>query len=450
MSSERPNKRLPWTAGFRALRHRNYRLFISGQVVSLTGLWIHSTAQNWLVYNVLTDSSLHLGLINFASQIPVLLLALVGGGVADYANRHRMLLLTQVLFMLHAILMTVLTLLHGADGRPLITYSLALLLAAVFGIIQAFDLPARQAFLVQMVPRQDLPNAVALNSLTFNAARVIGPALAGWLVAHLAMRSDQIAVGEGACFLLNSLTYIAVIASLLRMKLGKEPDRPRQPPSVRYLLQGVQYVYERPHLRALMGHLAVMACFGIPYLMIIPVFAKDVLQGDASTFGTLMASVGVGALAGGVLMALRATVRGLGRLIIASTVGFSLFILLFAQSSNVWVGSTLIGMAGFFMVMAMIASQTLAQTLVSEDVRGRVMSIYSMIAIGMLPFGSLLSGVLADQLNVRWAFTINALVCLGSTAYFGVRLPHLRKAAHATQEFQRAMDAEKQVLSNSQ
>jgi len=450
MQQQPPKPRLALTAGFRALRHRNYRLFISGQVVSLTGLWIHSTALNWLVYNVLTDSSLELGLVNFASQIPVLLLALVGGGVADYANRYKLIVTTQILFMLHAIVMTVLTLWHRPDGLPVITYSLTLLLSVVFGVIQAFDLPARQAFLLQMVPKEDLQNAVALNSLTFNAARIIGPALAGWLVAYISLRDkNHVALGEGACFLLNSLTYIAVIVSLLRMDVPKDSGKPKEPPSFNYLMQGLLYVYAKRHLRALFAHLAIMAFFGITYLMIIPVFAKDILKGDASILGTLMASVGMGALGGGVIMAMRTSVRGLGHLMVVSTGAFSLFVLLFAFSNSVITGSILIGIAGFCMVMTMIASQTLAQMLVVEDMRGRVMSIYSMISIGMLPFGSLLSGALADQLNVRWAFAINASVCLATTAYFAIRLPSLRHAAHASTEYKLAISAEVAALARN-
>lgn len=434
-----PKRNLP--GALRALRHGNYRLFIIGQVISFTGSWIQSTALGWLVYNLLTKSSFKLGLMNFALQVPVLFLGLYAGALADTVNRHRMLLITQGLFMVQSAALAVLTLVHHDSQMPLITFNLVMILATVAGILQAFDLPARQAFLLEMVPREDLQNAVALNSLTFNAARVIGPAVAGAIVAYVTrVHPSRLALGEGVCFAINTVTYIAVLSSLLRMKLPDSAYAPAASGARRgsYLVEGVQYVRNEPHLRALMLHLMMMALFGIPYLMIIPVFAKEVLQGGADIFGTLMASVGAGALAGGALMAMRPSVRGLGRHMALSTAGFSCFLLILALSSSTVTAMVLLALAGFCMVMAMISSQTLTQMLTRENLRGRVMSIYAMISVGFLPFGSLLSGSLAEHLGVRWALAINAGMCLLTSGLFVLYLPRLRAYVHQTDEWKSA------------
>ncbi|MGI8908615.1 MAG: MFS transporter [Candidatus Sumerlaeaceae bacterium] len=439
--SERPRWRgLPIPGLLRALRHRNYRLFIAGQIVSLVGNWIQGTALNWLVLNVLMASSFQLGVFNFALQVPVLLLGLFAGALVDTVNRHRLLLVTQGLFMVHAVVLAVLTLLHHGSGAPLLTYPLAVGLAFVSGVLQAFDLPARSAFLLQMVPREDLQNAVALNSLTFNGARVIGPALAGTLLAWFSRAySDRLGFGEGLCFVMNAVSYIAVLLSLLQMRVEAPPADRKADYSPRYLLDGIRYVAARPHIAGLLLHLTIMALFGIPYLLLIPVFAREVLHGDASVFGRLMASIGIGALAGGVIMAMRKGVRGLGRHMTASTAAFAICILVFARMDFLWSASLAIGAAGFSMVMAMIGSQTLAQTLVAENVRGRVLSLYTMISVGMLPFGSLISGALAQYFGVRTAFTINGAVCLLTALGFSLTLPRLRAWAHATEEYQQAV-----------
>jgi MFS family permease len=429
----------PFPESLRALRNRNYRLFIAGQVVSFIGSWAQSTALNWLILNVLMANSFQLGVFNFALQIPVLLLGILAGGVADRHNRHRLIVITQCVLMVHATALALLTLLHNRSGAPLLTYSMTLILAFISGVVQAFDLPARSAFLPQMVPPADLQNAVALNSLSFNAARVVGPAVAGGMLAWFARHyPDRPARGEAICFVFNALSYVAVLISLLRMKVDARPPAEHSSYSAAYLLGGMHYIFERTHIAGLFIHLVVMALFGIPYLLIIPVFAKEVLHGNASTFGQLMAAVGAGALLGGAIMAMRKSVRGLGRNMVFTSCGFSLLILLFARTGNLWTASVVIGAAGFCMVMTMIGSQTLAQTLVGEEIRGRVLSIYTMISVGMLPFGSLISGALAQHFGVRNAFTINGVVCLLTAAVFALSLPRLRASARATPEYQAA------------
>lgn len=425
----------------RALRHRNYRLFISGQLVSLTGSWVQNTALGWLVYNVLTHSSTYLGWFNFAWQIPVLVLGLFAGALADSVNRHRLIIMTQFCFMVHAIILTVMTLTHGEGGLPWITYSGTLILALCSGIFQAFDMPARQAFLLQMVPARDLSNAVALNSLTFNIARIVGPSIAGAVIATFeSMHPERLALGEGVCFLLNTLTYSAVLWSLFQMRVPQAPvTKVGASERFRYMTDGVRYVKRHQHVRALMTHLVFMALFGIPYLILIPVYAREVLGGQATEFGTLMTAVGVGAVAGGIIMTRRKSIKGLGSHMGRCVFGVVLMLVLLSLNRNYTLAILLLAVAGFFMVMAMIASQTLVQTVLPEDIRGRVMSIYSMISVGCLPFGSLLSGSMAENFGVGRTFQINAVVCAVVTAYFTARLPVLRQSALRTREYRQAI-----------
>jgi MFS family permease len=342
--------------------------------------------------------------------------------------------------MINSLTFSVLTLLHGSDGKPLIAYWSAVLLATSAGIIRSFDLPARQAFLLEMVPHEDLQNAIALNSLTFNGARVIGPALAGAIVAYFDRTSSgHVAFGEGMCFLIDGLSFLAVLTSLIKMKLAPQVKRKKPANTQKYLLDGLKYVRTRPHLYSIMIHLMFMALFGIPYLMIIPVYAKEVLHGDALTFGKLMTAVGIGAVVGGTRMALRKSVKGLGTYIMVCTFGFSVTLTSLSLIHHEWMSFALLGVAGFFMVMAMIASQTLTQTLVPEQLRGRVMSLYSMISVGVLPFGSLFSGSLAERFGVNHAFQVDAAMCAVAATYFAIRLPKLRASARATDEYKRAI-----------
>ncbi len=426
-----------------ALQYPNYRLFISGQIVSLTGAWIQNTALSWLVYNLLTQSSFYLGLLNFAAQIPILILGLVAGAVADSTNRRRLLIWTESLFMLESFALAWLTLTHNIDGIPLITFGSALGLATFSGVLHAFDLPARQAFLLEMVPRHQLQNAIALNSLTFNCARIIGPSIAGVLIAQMGqLRPNQKGFGEGMCFLIGALSISAVLYSLFRMNIKSVPSPPVTDSRFKYLTDGFRYVRHQPHVRALMLHLMAMAFFGIPYLIIMPVYAREVLLGSANVYGSLMTAVGIGAVCGGVLMTRRRSIKGMGSHMSRCVFGFTLALLLLSFNSSFVIALGLLAIAGFFMVMAMIGSQTLVQTLIPEDIRGRVMSIYTMISVGCLPLGSLLSGAVAEQYGVRWMLAGNAVICALSTTYFTWRLPVLRKHAMATSEYRAAIGAD--------
>ncbi len=448
MQADPDQKRRAWKIpnSLRALRYPNYRLFISGQIISLTGSWIHNTALAWLVYNLLTQSSFYLGLLNFALQIPVLLLGLLAGAMADMVNRHRLLMITQALFMVDSALLAWLTLTHGPDGLPLITFWSALALATFSGVLKAFDLPARQAFLLEMIPRHELTNAVALNSLTFNMARVIGPSIAGIVIAEVGkLRPHQKGFGEGICFALDALTFLAVLYSLSRMKITAKHRPPENGKRLTYLLDGLTFVRTHHHVKALLLHLAIMSVFAVPYLMMIPVYAREVLAGAATEYGRLMTAVGAGAVIGGIVMTRRKTVKGLGSHMSRCVFGFCITLILLSQNTSFLPALALMATAGFFMVMAMISSQTLVQTVLPEQIRGRVMSIYGMISVGFLPLGSLLSGAIAENWGVQNLFLLNATICTIATTYFVLKLPALRQSALASPEYQAALATETQT-----
>lgn len=405
---------------------------------------MQQTALQWLVFAILTDSAWILGKFNFLAQLPILLLGLLAGALADAVNRHRVIVCTQALMMVYAAALAVLTLLRGSDGLPLITIEAILLLAVFNGVVQAFDLPARQAFLHQLVPKPDLPNAVALNSLTFNTTRILGPALAGSLAAVVhRLYPGRPGLGEGVCFALNAVSFLAVLISLLRMDPVATPERKAAETRTAYLLEGIRYVRRNPHLMGLNIFVGIIAVFALPYLMLTVVYAKNVVQGGVDVFGYLNASIGVGAIAGGLLLVRRNRIRGLGKVIALSTGAFSIMILLLAWNPfGFWAACPLIGLAGFSMVIAMISSQTLLQTLVAEEVRGRVMSLYTMLNVGLMPFGSLFSGWLTEHLGVRITLAVNATACLVTVIYFLVKLPALRRAAQATPEYRQAVAGE--------
>lgn len=398
--------------GLRALRHRNFRLFLGGQIVSLTGTWMQQVALGWLVYR-LTRSPLLLGLVGFAGQIPSLFLAPLAGVWADRWNRHRMVVATQALSMLQALLLALLVL----GGAVRIWHVLALSLFA--GLVNAVDVPARQSLLVQLVGgRDDLPNAIALNSSTFNAARLVGPTVAGVLIARL---------GEGLVFLVNGLSYVAVIVALFAMRLPP----PVGPPAARgsvwpTLKEGLRYVTGFAPIRSILLLVALVSLAGVPYTVLMPVFAGDVLRGDAHTFGFLMGAVGVGALAGALLLAARRSVRGLGRLVAVATAVFGAALLGFSWSRHLATSLPLLFGCGFGLMVQMAASNTILQTLVDDDKRGRVMSFYAMAFMGTLPLGSLLAGALATRMGVPATLRLGGVLCLIGAAAFARALPALR------------------------
>jgi len=410
----------------RALTHRNFQLFFSGQLISLIGTWMQTVAQSWLVYRI-TKSSLLLGSVGFASQIPVFLIAPIGGMVADRVNRHRVVIATQTASMILAFILATLTLLN------IVTVSEIFVLAALLGVVNAFDIPGRQSFLVDMVGRDDLMNAIALNSSMFNGARVIGPAIAGILVAK---------IGEGWCFFANGVSYIAVIIGLLLMKI-ECTRRSKSDSPLADILEGFRWASHTGPIRMLLLLLGLVSLVGMPYTVLMPVFADRVLHGGASgvaaflhakdpgavRLGVLMGATGVGALLGALTLALRSGVKGLGRLIVITCAGFGLSLIVFAASKSFWLSATLLIPVGFCIMLQMACSNTLIQTMVPDVLRGRVMSVYSMMFMGMAPFGALLGGALADRLGAPWTVAIGGAASIVGAILFGRKLSVFRGEA---------------------
>jgi len=394
------------------LAHRNFQLFFGGQLISLIGTWMQTVAQSWLVYR-LTGSSVLLGSVGFASQIPVFLASPVGGIVADRYNRHRVVIATQAASMVLACVLAVLTLTHT------VTIPEIFVLAAVLGIVNAFDLPARQSFLVEMVGKEDLMNAIALNSSMFNGARIIGPAVAGILVAK---------IGEGWCFLANALSYIAVIIGLLMMRVPHRAE-PAAVSGFTHVMEGFRFVRNTAPIRAILLLLGLVSLVAMPYSVLMPIFADRILHGGARGLGILMGSTGVGALLGALTLATRTSVYGLGRWITFACTGFSVTLIAFALSRNFWLSTALLVPVGFCMMLQMSSSNTLIQAMVPDHLRGRVMSVYAMMFMGMAPIGALLGGALADRLGAPVTVSLGAVACLGGAAIFGMRLPKIRAEA---------------------
>jgi MFS family permease len=398
---------------WRALRHRNFRLFFSGQSVSLIGTWMTRIATGWLVYR-LTGSALLLGLVGFVGQIPTFLLAPFAGVWVDRLNRRNVLLWTQVLAAVQSLLLAGLTL----SGR--ITIWEVLVLSAFQGLINAFDMPGRQAFMVQMVEdRQDLGNAIAINSSMVNMARLVGPSLAGIVIA---------AFGEGYCFLIDGLSYFAVIASLALMSIEPRPRRSGPAASMlEQLKEGWVYVSGFPPVRTILLLFALVSLMGMPYVVLMPIFAAQVLHGGPHTLGMLMGASGVGALVSALSLAVRKTVLGLGRMIPIAAASFGTGLVLFGLSQSLWFSMLLMLVTGFGMMQGMAASNTIIQTIVPEDRRGRVMSYYTMAFVGMAPFGSLLAGGLAHKLGAPHTVMITGTVVILGAIWFATRLPKIRK-----------------------
>ncbi|MGH9565262.1 MAG: MFS transporter, partial [Candidatus Angelobacter sp.] len=396
----------------RALRHRNYRLFFGGQSVSLIGTWMTRIATSWLVYR-LTHSAMLLGIVGFAGQIPVFIFAPFAGVWVDRWNRHRVLLATQALAMLQSFALAALAL----TGR--ITAWDIIWLSAFQGLINAFDMPARQAFVVEMVDdRRDLGNAIALNSSMVNMARLIGPSVAGIIIA---------AVGEGYCFLIDGISYIAVIASLLLMRLGAFVPLRRNVNTLADLKEGWQYVTGFAPVRYVLLLLAVASLMGMPYMVLMPIFAGNILHGGAHTLGFLMGATGVGALTGAVILAARKTVIGLGRLIVFASALFGAGLVAFASSRLLWLSLVMMFFVGFGMMQHMASSNTILQTITPDDKRGRVMSYYTVAIVGMMPFGSLLSGALAARMGAPATLALGGACCMFAAGLFAFRLNRIRQ-----------------------
>ncbi len=397
---------------FRALTSRNYRLFFFGQSVSLIGTWMQQVAMSWLVYR-LTGSALLLGTVGFTSQIPTFLVAPFAGVLADRSNRRRLLLITQSLAMAQAFLLAYFVL----SGSIRVWH--ILLLSLLLGVVNGFDIPIRQAFVIEMVEdKQRLPNAIALNSSMVNAARLIGPSVAGLLISVL---------GEGACFLLNGLSYLAVLGSLLAMRVAPRPARASRGSLLYELREGVKYALGSEPIRAILLLMALMSLMGMPYAVLMPVFAKEVLHGGPHTYGFLMAAAGVGALCGTVYLASRRSVVGLGRLISIACALFGAGVACFALSSVLWISLCSLFFCGFGAMVQVSGSNTILQTIVDDDKRGRVMSFFTMSFMGMTPFGALCAGAVAGRIGAPLTVQIGGLACLAGSLFFAAWLPSFRE-----------------------
>jgi MFS family permease len=398
----------------RSLRHRNYRLFFAGQTISLIGTWLTRVATSWLVYR-LTHSALLLGTVGFAGQIPTFILAPFAGVWVDRWNRHRVLVATQVLAMVQSALLAFFAL------RGTITVMDVLVLSTFQGAINAFDMPARQAFVVQMIEdRADLPNAIAMNSSMVNAARLIGPSVGGVLIA---------AVGEGWCFAIDAVSYLAVIASLFAMRVAPQKRREIKTHVWADLHEGFRYIAGSAPIRAVLSLLALVSLMGMPYTVLMPIFASSVLHGGPHTLGSLMAASGLGALVGALYLASRTTVLGLGRIVALAAAAFGLGLLLFSQSRWLVLSLPLMFLTGMGMMVQMASSNTILQTIVEEDKRGRVMSFYAMAFVGSAPFGSLLAGGLAQRVGAPQTLLFGGACCVAGALAFTRALPRLRELA---------------------
>ena len=404
-----------WKFALRALRHRNYRLFFTGQTVSLIGTWMTQIATSWLVYR-LTGSAWLLGIVGFASRIPTFVLGPFAGVWVDRWDRHRTLVVTQILSMLQSFALAGLALARIITIREIIWLGLAQ------GVINAFDMPARQAFVIQMVEdRADLGNAIALNSSMVNVARLLGPSIAGVVIA---------AVGEGYCFLIDGFSYLAVIASLLAMRITAVQPRGAEKAIWHELKDGWNYVTSFVPIRSILLLLALVSLVGMQYTVLMPIFAGHVLHGGAHTLGFLMGASGVGALFGAMFLATRKNVLGLGRLVPLAAAIFGAGLIALGLSRFLWLSLALMLFVGSAMMTQMAASNTILQTIVQDDKRGRVMSFYSMAFLGMAPFGSLLAGALAHRIGAPRTVMISGTICIAGAAWFASQMSAIREHVH--------------------
>ncbi len=395
-----------------ALRSRNYRLFFIGQGISLIGTWMTQTATIWLVYS-LTQSPLMLGLVGFSSQIPSFILAPFGGVFVDRFSRHRTLIGTQILAMIQSLTLAILAL----TGVIHIWHIIALSLFQ--GIISAFDSPARQAFVVDLVERkEDLANAIAINSTMFNGARLIGPAIGGLLVAG---------VGVAYCFLIDGISYIAVIIALLAMKIKPQITVASMNNPLQQIKEGFVYAFGFPPIRAILLLSAIVSFFGFQYTVLVPVFAEKILQGNAETLGFLMAASGVGALSGGIYLASRKTILGLGRLMVGGPAILGIGLIAFSLSRFLPLSLFTMLFVGLGTIFQVAAGNTVLQTIVEDEKRGRVMSLLTMAFLGTIPFGNLLGGALADRFAATNTLIFDGVVCILGSIYFSGQLPNLRR-----------------------
>jgi MFS family permease len=396
----------------RALQHRNFRLFFGGQSISLVGTWITRVATSWLVYR-LTGSELLLGVAGFAGQIPTLIITPFAGVLVDRHDRRRILLWTQAGSLVQSALLAVLTF------TGIITVKQIIWLQVVQGIINSFDTPARQAFVSEMVEdRRDLPNAIALNSSMVNGTRIIGPSIGGVLIA---------AFGEGWCFAIDAISYIAVLASIVAMRVR---PRAHQEAAEMHLLEelhhGWKYVFHSIPIRSALLLVAIVSTAGTPYTVLMPAIAAQVLHGGPNTLGLLMTGTGVGALIGALYLAQRESVVGLGRIIMWASAVFGIGLVIFSLTTSLWPAFLVLAIAGCGFMIQLAATNTILQTIVEERLRGRVMSFYTMAFFGTVPIGSLLGGIMADHYGATRTVLVSGIICLAGSAWFAYKLPAIR------------------------
>jgi MFS family permease len=401
---------------WRALAHRNYRLYFAGQGVSLIGTWMTRMATGWLVFRLGgADAAFLLGLVGFVGQAPTFFLGPFAGALVDRWDRRSLLVATQVLSLLQSASLAVVAFLGEPGLATIITIAV---LSLWQGVINAFDMPGRQAFLGEIVTRrEDLPNAIALNSSLVNGARLIGPSLAGVIIAL---------AGEGWCFTLDAISYLGVIAALLAMEVTPRPRQPHSAPIWRGIAEGFRYAFGFAPIRSILLLLALVSFMGMPYSVLLPLFAADVLHGGPSLMGLLSAAAGLGALGGAFYLASRHSVLGLGRVIPLAATIFGIGLIGFGLSHWIWVSLLMMLLSGFGLMVEMAASNTLLQTIADEDKRGRVMSFFSMAFLGMTPFGSLFAGAVAGTIGAPATVIVGGVACLAGAGVFALQLPHLR------------------------
>ncbi|OGA10660.1 MAG: hypothetical protein A2W68_02140 [Betaproteobacteria bacterium RIFCSPLOWO2_02_64_14] len=396
----------------RALRHRNFALFMAGQMCALIGYWMQHVAQSWLLYR-LTDSATLLGILGFAGSLPILLLAPFAGLWSDRVNLHRAMFATQILEMLQAVTLAALALAGIIAPWHIITLSMAL------GILVAIELPLRHAYLLELVgAKEDLANAVAVTSLMANTGRLVGPALAGVAIAW---------IGEGGCFLINALSFVVVVITFLMIRVKPSARPASRPPLWQDMREGIAYVWGFLPIRFLLLVLALVALLATPYITLMPVLVREVFHGGAEQMGFLVGAGGLGAVSGTLYLASRHNVRGLVRLIVYASLTAGVALVLLAWSGSVWLAAALIAAIGFGILVTSVSTNMILQTIVDDDKRGRVMSFYTAAFLGMTPFGSLVAGSLADVVGVAVTLTLCGIACVAGAIYLARKRPQLRE-----------------------
>jgi MFS family permease len=407
-----PTPRSDFSHAWRALRHRNFRLYFGGQSISLIGTWMTRVATSWLVYR-LTGSPILLGVVSFAGQIPTFLLAPFAGVIVDRIDRRTLLVWTQALAMVQSLALASLTLSHR------INIAEVLVLSVFQGLINAFDMPGRQSFMIKMVEdKSDLSNAIAINSSMVNVARLVGPSLAGMVIA---------VSNEGWCFLIDGISYIAVVASLLMMRVARDAEHHQATSMLAQLREGWTYVAHFAPIRDILLLFALLSLMGWPFMVLMPIFAVQVLHGGPHTLGFLMGAVGVGSLISALALVVRRSVRGLTKMIPIAAAAFGIGLISFGLSGVLWLSMLLMLLTGFGMMQGLTASNTIVQTLVDERMRGRVMSYYTMAFVGMAPFGSLLAGALAHAIGAPRTVIVSGVACILGSLAFWSRLRSIRR-----------------------